>query len=77
MQLSDNTNAKFLTICEVHRQLYRAIENGDSKDRIMRLLNLAFYRGKVLDSLLRKQDSRYDWNMWEENPEYDPDKPTL
>ena len=55
-----------LTICEVHRQLYRRL-NGRVSQSTMDLLKMAFDMGKKIDNKLRQYKAKYDEGWWGEN----------
>jgi hypothetical protein len=65
-----------MTICETHRQLYRAIISGGDQDKILFLLLKAFNKVKRMDGEFRKHDREFDRGWYEDNPEYDPTQKT-
>ena len=74
MNLEKNMNWPKMTICETHRQIYRAIINDEPRDRVLALLKQAFKKFKRVDREFRKINRWYDKGWYEDNPEYDPSK---
>lgn len=62
MSLEENKPIKKLTICEIHRQLYRTLKDHHMTDDIRAKLEMAFLIGKKMHYRLAK----YKFN-WEED----------
>ena len=60
-----------LTICEVHRQIYKKVRSGGSKEEIIDLLEQAYTMGKKMDAKLRQYKFDYDDEWWDENKKYE------
>lgn len=67
---TDFVNEK-LTICEVHRQIYRKVIDSelspDLANEIISLLEKAYGMGKKMDMKLRQYKNNYDEDWWEKN----------
>ena len=77
MNIDDDINCPKMTICETHRQLYRAIISGADQDKVLFLLRKAFSKVQRIDLEFRKYGREFDKGWYEDNPEYDPTKKTL
>jgi len=58
------------TICDVHRDLYRGINNNpklsqEEKDTLLQRIEVAFKMGKSMDAKLRQYKHNYDDNWWQ------------
>ena len=57
----------FRTICEIHRQIYKAIQENRPKKEIIKLLQEAYRAGKRMDKRLREYKKDYDEGFWKKN----------
>ena len=67
------TSNPFLSICEIHRQIYKGILNDMPKAELIELLEKAYMAGKKMDKRLRQYKYNYDIGFWEKNKKYQKD----
>jgi hypothetical protein len=60
-----------VTICEMHRRIYRKLMNGGSFEDVKYLLEDAFDVGKKLSWRLRQYKNNYDETWYMDAKEYD------
>lgn len=60
-----DTLAKKLTICEVHRQIRKAMEaEGLNDQKAIKLLTMAYLSGKAMSAKLKKFKAGWDKGWW-------------
>ena len=59
----------FLTICQLHREIYKALldEEYEESDEIIKNLKQAFTFGKKMNAKLRQYKKNYDDGWYEEH----------
>ena len=66
MGIRRNKNRETRTICEVHRILYKILEEKKEKELLV-LVEEAFNMAKKMNNKLRQYKHNYDDGWWEKN----------